>query len=175
MNGAVKTTSFRRALLDTEQVQQTILRLVADGELSEARGALLGQRLPEMVRECGYIIGHLGAHLGIGALRSIMIVLPLGSLLRCLWVAGSRAYETLRRNPEKARIHSLLVFLIAAIPFAGYFSYLVPLRRAHDDAAYVYANHVAYLRYGTSLDAVLREKPAPLRRVVERILGRKAT
>jgi len=132
VNGTVKTTSFRKALLDTEQVQQTILRLVEHGTLSETRGALLRQRLPDMVRECGYIIGHLGAHLGIGAVRSIMIALPLGSLLRCSWVAGSRVYETPRWNPEKARIQSLLVFLIAAISFAGYFSrYLgAEIRRA---------------------------------------------
>ncbi len=171
MRATAKRTSLRRALLDSEQVEKTILRLVEDGQLGVAQGAELARQLPEIINHSGYILGHLGAHLGIGALRSIMIALPLGSLLRSSWVAGSRLYETLRRNPEKARIHSLPVFLIAIIPFAGYFSYLLPLRAAHADAAYLYANHVAYLRYDTPLAALLSDKPAPLRRLVERIVG----
>jgi hypothetical protein len=83
----------------------------------------------------------------------------------------SRLVETLRGKPDRARIHSLRVFLIAAIPFAGYFAYLIPLRQEHPQAAYLFANHIAYLRYDASLNDLLRDKPAFLRRLLERIVG----
>jgi len=163
--------SFRRALLDPSQVEITIMRLVASGELEEVIGAELQNKLPEIANDCGYVLRHLSAHFGIGALRSILFFLPLGSLLRASWVVLSRLVETLRGKPDRARIHSFRVFLIAAIPFAGYFAYLVPLRREHPQAAYLYANHIAYLRYDASLNDVMHDKPAFLCRLLKRIVG----
>ncbi len=165
------SASIRQSLLDGEQVQDTILRLVASGELDEAQGAELARRAPVIAADCGYILGHLGSHLGIGAVRAILVFIPLGSVLRASWVAGSRLYETVRGNSDRARIHSLKVFLIAAIPFAGYFSYLVPLRASHEDAAYLYANHISFIRYDASLAVLLSGKPALVQRLVERMVG----
>ncbi len=138
--------SFRRALLDPSQVEITIMRLVASGELEEVIGAELQNKLPEIANDCGYVLRHLSAHFGIGALRSILFFLPLGSLLRASWVVLSRLVD-------------------------GYFAYLVPLRREHPQAAYLYANHIAYLRYDASLNDVMHDKPAFLCRLLKRIVG----
>jgi len=155
-----------RHLLDREQLGQTIDRLVADGDLPSERAASLRADLDDALPRSQYVLKHLGAHLGIGAVFAFDVIpLPLGTVSRVLWVVGSRIYESLRGTPEQARIHSLGVFLIAAIPLLGYGAYLLPLRRVSEQTAYLYANHVAYTHRGQSLARILASKPRILKRL----------
>ena len=115
--------------------------------------------LEETVHDSAYVLGHLGAHLGIAAIRVGFPLLPIGSLGRSLWVLGSRLVETLRGRPERAHVHSVTVFVVALIPFVGYCAYVVALRRVSEDAAYLYLNHVSYSRNGESFDLFLARRP----------------
>ncbi len=163
---------FRREAMAEERLAETVRRLVDDGELSTATAERLNRTLSDSRDELQYVFGHLCAHLAIGVVFSFDLVpLPLGTMARGAWVAGSRLVETAQRRPTRAAVHSLPVFGVALIPFAGYFAYLIPLRSANADAAYVYANHIAYLRSGCSLERSLQQKPRWLERMLRRVLG----
>jgi len=167
-----KFHDFRRDVMSESRLHETIGQLVTDGELTPENGERLATSLRETSHETGYIAGHLCAHLAIGLVFSFDIIpLPLGSISRGLWVAGNRVYVMLRRQPERSKVHSVPVLLVSLIPFAGYFAYLIPLRAANADAAYLYANHVAYVRSGCSLEQALHKLPAWRQRLVGRLLG----
>jgi len=153
-------------LADPAGLHATIDRLEADGLLSEAEAAELRRGLPETLEKSAYVLRHLAAHLAIGAIFAFdLIPLPLGTIGRVLWVMGSRLYESILGTRQRARVHSLGVLGIAAIPWLGYAAYLLPLRRASDEAAYLYANHLSYARKGCALEALLATKPLFVRRM----------
>lgn len=163
---------FRRDVLADERLAETLQRLVADGELTPDTAERLKTALEETRHESQYILGHLAAHLAIsGVFLFDVIPLPLGTITRGVWVAGSRVYETIQRNPSHAAVHSIPVFVVALIPFVGYFAYLIPLRQTNADAAYIYANHVTYLRKNCSLEESLRRKPRWLQRVLRGVMA----
>ncbi|MGH7289414.1 MAG: hypothetical protein ACREI8_15500, partial [Myxococcota bacterium] len=85
------------------------------------------------------------------------------TLSRVLWVLGSRAYESLFGTRERARVHSLGVLLIAAIPLAGYGAYLLPLRRESEAAAFLFANHSCYALLGSNAETCIARCPRWLR------------
>ena len=63
--------------------------------------------LPALLAGSRYVLGHLGAHAAIASVFLFDVVpLPLGTACRVLWVAGSRAFETLFGTPERARVHA---------------------------------------------------------------------
>lgn len=158
--------------VDESHLTTTIGRLVADGELTAEAAERLKRELPEIVRHSAYILRHLGAHLAIGAIFAFDVIpLPLGSLSRGGWVVLNRGYEECRRDRERARIHSLPVLGVALIPFVGYFAYLIPLRLQHDEATFLYANHVSYRRMNKSFRAALTGKPRWVQRLLRWVTG----
>jgi hypothetical protein len=157
----------RREPIDVPHLAATIDRLVADGELAPAEAERLRLALPDMVRQSAYVLRHLGAHLTIGVVFAFDVIpLPLGSLSRAGWVILNRIYEEIRRDRHRAGVHSVVVLGVAAVPFVGYFAYLIPLRSQHAEAARLYANHVSYRRSGKSLQAMLAGKPRWMQRLV---------
>lgn len=153
-------------LVDLEALRGTLDRLVAEGSVSAPGAAALRAALPEQVDGARYILRNLAAHLAIGVVFAFDVVpLPLGTIARVSWVAGNRAVESLRGDRERARIHSLGVLLLAAIPWLGYAAYLLPLRRYSADLAFVLANHSWLQRTGHSYEAFLRTTRPPLRRL----------
>jgi hypothetical protein len=162
---------LRRDLQDGERLLATLSRLQASGEIDAARAERLRGMLGTGATKVNYILRHLAAHLAIGAGRWTVPILPVGSFLRCSWVVLSRTTERLRRRPDHASVHSLEIFLISCLPFAGYLAYIVALRRHDPDIALLYANHISILRYDRHLEDVLRDKPAAIGRVVRRAVG----
>ena len=167
-SGVEKHASLRESLRNPEALLATIDRLETEGGITPERATALRSGLAETLRDSVYVVGHLGAHLGIGAIRVWMPLLPIGSIARSLWVLGSRVVETLRGRYERARVHSATVFFVALIPFLGYCSYLVALRRVSEDAAFLYANHVSYGLSGESFEVVLEGKPAWVQRMAKK-------
>ena len=156
----------RSGLADQSALQATLDRLVADGEISPEFAVALREAFPGQLRTARYVLGHLGAHLGIGVVFAFDLVpLPLGTIARVSWVAGNRIGETVRGNRDRARIHSLAVFLIAAVPWFGYAAYLLPLRRHSPELAFVLANHTWLERTGRSYERFLAESRSPVRRI----------
>ncbi len=156
----------RAGLLDLDALERTLERLVVEGSISDDRARALRARLPEQLDGSRYVLGHLGAHLAIGAVFAFDVVpLPLGTIGRVSWVAGNRLVESLRRQPERARVHSVGVLLIAAVPWLGYAAYLLPLRRRGTELAFVLANHTWLGRTGRSYERFLSARRAPLRRL----------
>lgn len=143
-----------------EKLRATIARLLAEKHLTEAEAARMHADLPDTLKNSGYILRHLTAHWTIGAVFAFDIVpLPLGTIARVCWVIGSRVVETCRGRWERAAIHSLPVLGISAIPIAGYFAYLIPLKSRSADAAFLYANHFTYTRSNCALPVYLERKP----------------
>ena len=165
-------TARRRALLERASLEQTIARLVDDGLLSGDEGLTLSEELPRLLADSAYVLGHLGAHAAIaGVFLLDVIPLPLGTACRVLWVAGSRGVETWRGAPERARVHSLSVLLVAAIPVVGYAAYLLPLRRESERAAFLLANHVSYALFDAPAETLIARSPRAFRGITRRVLG----
>ena len=161
---------MQRDLHDEALLLATVARLHDEGHITSEQAERLRVALSGVTTQTNYIIRNLAVHLGIGASK-VIIPLPIGSLLRGGWVAMARTTETIRRRPDHARIHSLPVFLISCIPFAGYLGYIVALRRHDPDAALLYANHISILRYDQPLEDVLRTKPMLIQRIVRQAVG----
>ena len=156
----------RGRLIDADALAQTLERLSAEGAISEARAASLRASLPGHIERSGYILSHLGAHLGIAAVFAFDLVpLPLGTVSRVSWVAGNRLVEHVRGNPSRARVHSVAVLLIAAIPLLGYGAYLLPLRRQSTELAFVLANHTWLVRTGRTYEQFVANTYSPIRRI----------
>jgi hypothetical protein len=160
----------RRDLLQRAGLERTIDRLGDDGLVTAAEAVGLRAELPRLLAESGYVLKHLSAHAAIGGVFLLdPTPLPLGTVCRVLWVAGSRVWETLRGSPERARVHSLTVFLLAAIPAFGYAAYLLPLRRENETAAFLFANHISYALFDAPTEALVARSPRPLRRIARRV------
>ncbi len=156
----------RARLIDPDALAKTLERLAADGVISQAAAASIKARLPGHIDSSRYILGHLGAHLGIGAVFAFDLVpVPLGTLSRICWVAGNRVVAQIRGDPSRARVHSIAVFLIAAIPFLGYGAYLLPLRRESPELAFVLANHTFLARTGRTYEEFVASTYPPVRRI----------
>ena len=156
----------RRYFLDSAELGRTIDRLQAGGRLSDGRAQRLRRRLPRAISQSAYVLKHLGAHLSIGVVFAFDIIpLPLGTIGRVLWVAGSRVYETVRGSSERARVHSFKVLLVAAIPWVGYGAYLLPLRQQNLELAWLLAHHLNYRLHGVSFDEFLAAKPRLIQRI----------
>lgn len=158
--------SSRAGLLDRDAIERTLEHLVAEGAIAEDRAASLRAVLPLQIDRSSYVLGHLGAHLGIGAVFAFDLVpLPLGTIGRVAWVAGCRAVETARHRPEHARVHSLAVLLLAAVPWLGYSAYLLPLRRESGELAFILANRIWLDRTGNTYEESVARAGAPVQRI----------
>jgi hypothetical protein len=156
----------RSRLVDLDSRAGTLRRLLADGEITEHQVAFLRSTLPAQLDGSRYVLGHLGAHLAIGAVFAFDLVpLPLGTIARVSWVAGSRGVESVRGNRERAKVHSLGVLVIAAVPWVGYAAYLLPLRRESSELAFVLANDSWLNRTGRTYEQFLASTHAPVRRL----------
>ena len=130
-------------ITDPQRLAITIEGLVEDGTVTRSQAEHLRDSLQDQLGESRYILKNLAAHLSIGIVFAFDIVpLPLGTVARVCWVAFGRLIETIRGNSEKAKVHSLGVLLIAAIPWFGYAAYLLPLRRDNKELAFVIANRL---------------------------------
>ncbi len=162
---------FRRDVLSEAKLEETIGRLVTEGELTPERAAALIETVRHSGADTRYVIGHLCVHLAIGIATPDVLFLPLGMIGRALWVVGCRIVETLRGRFARARFHSPWVFGVSLIPYAGNLAYLIPLRATNADAPYLYANHISYLRSGASLEQALQKMPVWRQRLIRRIVG----
>jgi len=142
-----------------DELEHTVAALVDEGHVSETQAGHLRAILPAQMEDSRYVLKHFGVHLGIGAVFAFdAIPLPLGTLGRVGWVGVAKAGELIRGNRERARVHSLRVFLVAAIPLFGYVAYLVPLRRDHRELAFVLANHTWHKHTGRSYEQFVRAR-----------------
>ncbi len=142
------------------KLRATIARLQTEGHVSDEEAERMQRDLPDTLKNSAYVLRHLTAHWAIGAVFAFDIVpLPLGTIARVCWVIGSRTVETCRGRWDRASVHSLPVLGISAIPVAGYFAYLIPLKSRSADAAFLYANHFTYTRSNCALPEYLARKP----------------
>jgi hypothetical protein len=166
-----KLRDWQQQLTSEPALHETINRLVDNGKLSVDDAASLRASLPVEIQESQYILRHLSAHFAIGLIFAFDLVpLPLGTIVRALWVVGNRVYEMLRGRRDLAAVHSTAVLGVSLIPFAGYFAYLIPLRARSARWAYVFANHITILRKGCTLDDYLSHRPAWFARLVRNVV-----
>lgn len=143
----VKTGTHQRETLNYRSVCQSVHRMSAEHVISPQEETETIANLPADLEDARYILKHLSTHLAIGGFRYLtMIPLPIGSTFRPLWVLTWRIIETVRGNRARARVHSLAVFLFAIVPFLGYTSYLIALRKSNERFAFIVANHLCYVR-----------------------------
>ncbi len=142
-----------------EKLRATIARLLAEGHLTETEAARMQRDLSATLKNSAYILRHLGVHWAMAAIFAVDFVPLLGTISRVVWVAGNRVVETCCGRWDRASVHSLPVLGIAAIPWVGYFAYLIPLRARSPDAAFLYANHFTYSRSNCALPTYLERRP----------------
>ena len=153
-------------LVDPEAMAATLDRLVAEEALSPSSAASIIEAATQQLERSTYVLRQLGAHIAIGVVFAFDVVpLPLGTIARVGWVGGARVVEEVRGRESEARIHSMPVFLIAAIPWVGYAAYLYPLRREGRELAFVLANQSWMARTGRSFEAALQDSWSPMRRL----------
>ncbi len=153
-------------LLEPKALAATLDRLVVEGVISEEDAGNLHANLCEQVEGSRYVLTHLGAHFAIGAIFAFDLVpLPLGTIGRVSWVGGSRLVEWARGNADRARVHSLPVLLLAAVPWLGYAAYLLPLRRQSAELTFLLANHIWLSRKGRTYEQFVNTTRLPIRRL----------
>lgn len=161
----------KSSLPTTEELQQTIDLLLEKGDVTAFQADALRLNFPGQMEGSQYVLKNLGAHISIGVVFAFDVVpLPLGTIARVAWVAGAKVTELLRGNFERARVHSLGVFLIAAVPWFGYAAYLLPLRRDSRELAFLLANHTWLGRTGDTYEAFIRAKPKLIGRFARRVV-----
>lgn len=153
-------------------LKETIGRMSQDGRIDKEREAYINSHLEGWVSDSRYILLNLGAHIGIGLVRftAIPLPLPIGSILRVLWVMANRLYCDLKWDMHRKRIHSPAVLFFAAIPFLGYFAYTIPLRQKSEYLTYLYAQHISYMVYNKTLEENLAKAPRPIRKIGYKLL-----
>ena len=153
-------------------LQETIARMSADGRISKEREHYINSHLEEWVIDSKYILINLGVHLAIGFIRftATPFPLPIGSTIRPLWVMANRMYCNLRLDWHRKRIHSIPVLLFSIIPFLGYFAYTIPLRRKSEYLTYLYAQHISYMLYETTLEQKLKKMPRLIKKIAYALL-----
>lgn len=139
----------------------------ADGKLNKDKEDYINSHLEEWVADSKYILRNLGVHIGIGVIRftAFPFPLPLGSTLRALWVMANRMYCNLRLDMRRKSVHSLLVLFFSIIPFLGYFAYTIPLKKKSEYLTYLYAQHISYMLYDTTLEQKLKKAPQIIKKL----------
>ncbi len=139
---------------------------MAEGAISKELAGALQASLSQQIERSRYVLAHLGAHLAISAVFAFDVLpIPLGTISRVSWVVVNRVVESVRGNRDRARVHSLGVALLAAIPWLGYAAYLLPLRRQNAELTFVLANRVWLSRRGGTYEEFVRRGRFPGRRI----------
>lgn len=139
----------------------------SDGKITKEHEQYIRTHLEEWVADSKYILFNLGVHIGIGLVRftALPVPLPIGSILRPIWVIANRIHCDVRWDMHRKKIHSIHVLLFSAIPFLGYFAYTIPLRKKSEYLTYLYAQHISYGIYDTTLEEKLSGAPRFVRRI----------
>ncbi|NQX87107.1 MAG: hypothetical protein HRT77_00430 [Halioglobus sp.] len=167
----VRLLSDRRELLDAASLYRSVERMHTEHIISAGEEREIAGQIKSDLEGAGYILKHLGGHLAIGGFRYLtMIPLPIGSMVRPLWVVAWRVIESLRGNKARAAVHSLPVFLFSVLPFLGYSAYMIALRRSNERFAFVLANHLCYHRKNMSALAFYEGRSAIGRRLMRVIV-----
>lgn len=153
-------------------LEATIARMSSDGKITKEREEHIRAGLGEWVADSKYILFNLGVHMGIGFVRftALPFPVPIGTILRPIWVIGNRLYCDFRWDMHRKKIHSLHVLLFSAIPFLGYFAYTIPLRKKSEYLTYLYAQHISYEIYDMTLEEKLAKAPRFIRRTAYALL-----
>lgn len=167
-SSTASTTQAPEATAD--KLRATIARLLAEGHLTETEAARMERELPATLQNSGYIVRHLTVHWAMAAIFAVDFIPFLGTISRVVWVVGNRTVETVRGRWDHAAVHSLPVLGIAAIPWVGYFAYLIPLRARSPDIAFLYANHFTYSRSNCALSEYLERRPKWMATIVRKVI-----
>ena len=163
----IRNKKLIQSLHHIPSLKETIARMLADSKISQERERYINTHLEEWVADSKYILLNLGVHIGIGFVRFTVVPfpLPIGSVLRPLWVMANRMYCNLRWDMRRKRVHSLSVLLFSIIPFLGYFAYTIPLKKKSEYLTYLYAQHISYILYGTALEERLKKMPKLVKKI----------
>ena len=142
-----------QSLHHVPSLRETLSRLYAEKKINQERK--------------DFILLNLGVHLGIGLVRFTVtpFPVPIGSILRPLWVMANRMYCNLKWDMHRKKTHSIAVLLFSFIPFLGFFAYTIPLKKKSKYLSYLYAEHIAYELYNTALEDKLAKVPKLIRKI----------
>ena len=162
-----KSKKIIQNLHHVPSLQETLVRMTAEGKISSEKKQYIDSNLEEWVADSKYILLNLGVHIGIGFVRftAMPLPLPIGSTLRPLWVMANRMYCNIKLDWHRKQTHSLPVLFFAFIPFLGYFAYAIPLKKKSEYLAYLYAQHISYMLYGVTMEQKLEKAPAFIRKI----------
>lgn len=124
-----------RRFVNRNEMENALYRLyengaIEDGKFNELLEKINTKEMESLIRHCMF---HLSAHCGIWCLTHFVIPVPvIGSMiLRPTYTIFMRGvYEVIFR--DKRNIHSPTVVLASLVPFAGNFSYAIPLLKENE-------------------------------------------
>ncbi len=153
-------------------LRKTLARMHEEGRITKDKYDYINSHIEEWVADSKYILFNLGVHIGMGFVRftAIPLPLPIGSTLRGVWVILNRIWCDIKWDMHRKKIHSLTVLFFAIIPFLGYFSYVIPLKRKSEYLAYLYAQHVSYAMYNMTVEAKLKKAPRFIKKMAYSLL-----
>jgi len=155
-------------IMSKKELQKTIDNLVNEGILLKEETGNLNSN--EMTN---YVLKNLGVHLAIGFTVGLFTgPIPVGLFPRGAWTIGNRIYHEIKRNKEKAKIHSIGVLGWSSIPIPvmNYFGYLLPLKKINETNALVYGEHITRVMKGKSLGEYLNSKGKVTRGLVKKAI-----
>jgi len=153
-----------------EDLRTHLETLHLNGEYDRETYESLLADLPVWFQRSEYIIRQVRAHLTILVIQ-VSFLLPIGILGRSGWVLGNRLFYAIKRCQDRAKVHSMQVFLMSLVPSIGYFSYFLALKDKHPILAYAYLDCLVMRYRGKHVREYAQKLPAPIRDLfISRIL-----
>ena len=153
-------------VLSEQALLETVAKLLEEGQISNSKANEIRETITEHLDKANYILRHLAAHLSIGVVFAFdPLPLPLGTFARVGWVISARITETVRHRRDQARVHSLRITAISAIPLFGYSAYFFALKEHSPAVAVLAVNSYSLWKTGKTASHAAERLPKPVRRI----------
>ena len=164
---------FQKNFTSLESIQKTIERMLSENHIDVLQKDYLKENIEIQFEDVRYILKNLSAHVFIGIVFAFdLIPLPLGTISRVIWVIINRLnYSIINYDPQKLKVHNLKVLFFSAIPWVGYFSYLLPIIQIDKTMLKLYTNHICYQLKNKSYTAYMMDCPIIIQKLSKRIIN----
>ena len=183
----VMEESFEKCKHHTElwhsEEKRNLLKIMSKKELQKTVDSLVNENIlfKEEVEKLGsdgltkYILANLGVHIALGCAFGLTTgPIPFGFIPRGAWTISNRVYHEIKGNKEKAKVHSLGVWLWSGtplpLPVFNYFGYIIPLKKTNETCALVYGEHITRVMKGEPLGKYLNSKGKITRGLVKKVI-----
>lgn len=165
---------FQENIFSIDSLNRTVDRMIHEKQMTLKQNESIRKKINSGGKDVKYILKNLSAHVFIGVIFAFDVIpLPLGTISRVCWVAGNRFFTTFMKiDKDKQQVHNFKVLFFSAIPWVGYFAYLIPLMKIDTSLTNLYANHISYHIKDKSFNSYLLESPKLTQKLFEFVIKR---